>query len=486
MVYIPSGQCRSGSIKGDLTASMIRYSAVRPEERMKFLTDAQSAVNVSLKHPASQAFGINKISSQPLAVKAKLLPNAKVMYRNGEVDPRFTGTWRSEGKITYQAPPGSSQASPLLYGIILTGRNIQDRNRGWQQNVEAFIKAVEDTKLGLPCFGCHVRNGGPPMLIEDPRALKEKIGIMKSHGAKIVFCLLVEDWYGDVKLAADSLGCTTQCVKWKNVQRPPSGYHFNLAIKVNAKLGGCNHTLTSRMAAQQQQAVRGQVFQDPPACLSWVFDRPCMLVGMDVSHAEIGGDSDSVAAIVGSLDGKASQYAAHISLQSARVEMISAIERGMDALLKSFKAKNQGKMPETIVIFRDGVADGQFEQVLQKELPMVKQAILGLGYTEDKVKIAVVICQKGHHTRLVFEETGGRFTSLNVYMYTNFSRFLTKLPSLILNVYRGGLREPVSRLSYRRFGGRHWHHQCRLQRVLPELPHGHSGNSQALQIRSHL
>jgi eukaryotic translation initiation factor 2C len=132
-----------------------------------------------------------------------------------------------------------------------------------------------------------------------------------------------------------------------------------------------------------------------------------MLVGMDVSHAEIGGDSDSVAAIVGSLDGKASQYAAHISLQSARVEMISAIERGMDALLKSFKAKNQGKMPETIVIFRDGVADGQFEQVLQKELPMVKQAILGLGYTEDKVKIAVVICQKGHHTRLVFEETGG-------------------------------------------------------------------------------
>ena len=43
--------------------------------------------------------------------------------------------------------------------------------------------------------------------------------------------------------------------------------------------------------------------------------------------------------------------------------------------------------------------------MLDKELPAVKDAIELLGYPSGAVKIAIVICQKGHHTRLVFEET---------------------------------------------------------------------------------
>ena len=43
--------------------------------------------------------------------------------------------------------------------------------------------------------------------------------------------------------------------------------------------------------------------------------------------------------------------------------------------------------------------------MLDKELPAVKDALELLGYPSAAVKIAIVICQKGHHTRLVFEET---------------------------------------------------------------------------------
>ena len=69
---------------------------------------------------------------------------------------------------------------------------------------------------------------------------------------------------------------------------------MNILIKMNTKLGGTNHTLVPRAPGKAGTGV----FQDPPNSLSWLFDKPCMLVGLDVSHAEPGSDRDSMAAVV--------------------------------------------------------------------------------------------------------------------------------------------------------------------------------------------
>ncbi len=84
-------------------------------------------------------------------------------------------------------------------------------------------------------------------------------------------------------------------MKWKNVDRAPRGFQLNLLIKINTKLGGTNHTLVPRAPARAGTA---GVFQDPPNSLSWLFDKHCMLVGVDVSHAEPGSDRESLAAVV--------------------------------------------------------------------------------------------------------------------------------------------------------------------------------------------
>lgn len=252
-------------------------------------------------------------------------------------------------------------------------------------------------------FGVRMKIGGPPLPSSSQNGeLRDKLGRMKAGGVRIVLVALCEDCYGDVKYAADMLGVVTQCMKWKNIDRLPSGYFANLTLKINTKLGGTNHTLNNRGTVSSSAP---SVFQDPPQSISWIFDKPCMLVGMDVSHAEKGSDAESIAAIVASMDGRLSQYAAHISSQNSRVEMISAVQEGMTTLFETFKRKNNNKMPETIVVYRDGVADGQFEQVLQNELPSIKGALELMGYPEGAIKIAIVICQKGHHTRLVYEET---------------------------------------------------------------------------------
>ncbi len=65
-------------------------------------------------------------------------------------------------------------------------------------------------------------------------------------------------------------------------------------------------------------------------------------------------------------------------------------------------------MPRRIIIYRDGVSDNQFEKVLEKELTAYKEALMQRGYGEDSVQIAIIMCQKRHNTRLVYQSDDGR------------------------------------------------------------------------------
>jgi eukaryotic translation initiation factor 2C len=207
-----------------------------------------------------------------------------------------------------------------------------------------------------------------------------------------------------VKYAADSIGLTTQCVKWKNIDRQPKGYVMNVLLKINTKMGGTCHTLSSRLVGAPTGP---KVFQDPPASLSWVFDKPCMLVGIDVSHPDPGSDRRSVAAVVGSMNGQASQYVTHISSQAPRVEIVAALEEAMSSLFATFRQRNKGAMPQHVVVYRDGVGDGQFNEVLDRELPCIQNALSAMG--THTTKISIIVCQKKHNTRIAYEENHGSF-----------------------------------------------------------------------------
>ena len=58
------------------------------------------------------------------------------------------------------------------------------------------------------------------------------------------------------------------------------------------------------------------------------------------------------------------------------------------------------------MIYRDGVSDGQLQQVIDSELPMIREAITQHGVINaEDVKITIVVCQKRHHTRVVYQDS---------------------------------------------------------------------------------
>jgi len=408
LVLVPKGQCRMQITDPDVSSKHIRYSAVRPDERMKFIFDTTSPdniVSVLKSDVTAKAFGLGNISDTPMSVGASLLPSPKLQYGKGQIlEPKLAGTWNAEGRQVYLSSSSFYKGNEIPFAVMICGSRPPPRP-DFEKVLSDFVLDIErDAKL----LGITMKMKNTRIICHpDPAELQAKFKMCVDAGIGFVFCVMVDlDIYGIMKLQADQLGLITQCLKWKNIDRPPKSFHFNVMLKVNAKLGGTNHTLVSRQASRAGAAApsSGGLFQHPPQSLSWIFDKPCMLLGIDVSHPELGSKKDSAAAVVASMDGMCSQYAAYLTVQNANEEMVTSLEDAMVHLLKLFQNKNGGKLPETIILYRDGVSDGQFDQVIRLEIPAIKGALLVLGHDPAKVKIAAVVCQKRHNTKLAFEE----------------------------------------------------------------------------------
>jgi eukaryotic translation initiation factor 2C len=66
--------------------------------------------------------------------------------------------------------------------------------------------------------------------------------------------------------------------------------------------------------------------------------------------------------------------------------------------LNIYRKKNGNKLPDPILYYRDGVSDGQFQQLIEIEYTSMRKACSEIqqGYNP---KITIVVVQKRHHTR---------------------------------------------------------------------------------------
>lgn len=107
-----------------------------------------------------------------------------------------------------------------------------------------------------------------------------------------------------------------------------------------------------------------------------------MIIGADVSHAGPGSSEASFAAITVSMDHICARYAAAVEANGFRAEMITArnIEKMLTPLIEHWKQNiGNGKVPDQVYYFRDGVSEGQYRAVLKFEVEAMKQLFSKLG-----------------------------------------------------------------------------------------------------------
>lgn len=89
-----------------------------------------------------------------------------------------------------------------------------------------------------------------------------------------------------------------------------------------------------------------------------------MFLGADVTHPPAGDNKKpSIAAVVGSMDAHPSRYAATVRVQQHRQEIIQELSSMVRELLIMFYKSTGGYKPHRIILYRDGVSEGQFLQV---------------------------------------------------------------------------------------------------------------------------
>ena len=77
------------------------------------------------------------------------------------------------------------------------------------------------------------------------------------------------------------------------------------------------------------------------------------------------------------------------------MQMIQHVQQMMIDRLLEYEKQNK-KFPDRVLVFRDGVSEGQFDLVLKHEKPAILEA---LKKVKCKAKLAIAICGKRHHTR---------------------------------------------------------------------------------------
>ena len=126
-----------------------------------------------------------------------------------------------------------------------------------------------------------------------------------------------------------------------------------------------------------------------------------MVVGIDVTHPSPGSieGAPSIAGVVASIDSQYAQFPASIRAQKSRQEMVQYLQDMVEERLKLWQKKNRNAFPANILVYRDGVSEGQYETVLTEELPAFKKAFEKLYPVKQQPKLTIIIVGKRHHTR---------------------------------------------------------------------------------------
>ncbi|XP_061993550.1 protein argonaute 4A-like [Rosa rugosa] len=372
-------------------ASLVEKSRQKPQERMSTLRDALR----SSKYEADvmlRSAGIS-IGTELMQVEGRVLSAPNLKVGNGDVIFPRNGRWNFNNKKLVD-PVKLERWAVVNFSARCDIRYL----------VDTMIKCGDMKGISIkPPFGVFEesiqnRRQSAPVRVEK---MFEYIKPKLPGPPQFLLCILPErknsEIYGPWKRKnLSDIGIATQCIAPTKVN---DQYITNVLLKINAKLGGMNSLLT---------------MEHSPS-LPLVSKSPTLILGMDVSHGSPGqSNMPSIAAVVSSRHWPwISRYRAAVRTQSPKVEMVANLfkpvsdkeDQGIvkELLLDFYNTSNYRK-PEQIIIFRDGVSESQFNQVLNLELDQIIKACKFIDESWSP-KFMVIIAQKRHHTK--FFQAGG-------------------------------------------------------------------------------
>lgn len=275
-----------------------------------------------------------KISSDPISLDARLLPPPMMFFGQNQreaVGPR--GDWSRAASNK----PALTAVNLTKWAIFFTEKDKSD--------VQAFCKTMQQL---APRMGIQIATPKVMPLANDRtetylQAMRSVIG----PGVQMVMTVVPQqksDRYAAIKklcYVEMPVGNQVVCTKTIKNEKRLQAVSQKIILQMNCKLGG-----------------------ELWACQS--AHKDIMVLGIDVFHDK-SRKSGSIAGVVASVNDHMSRYYSSVAIQQQGQEMTDALTVAfMNALIKYYEVNH--KFPQKIVVYRDGVSDGQMATVAKHEV----------------------------------------------------------------------------------------------------------------------
>ncbi|KAK7049273.1 hypothetical protein VNI00_005874 [Paramarasmius palmivorus] len=380
------GQLYKKRIPDAFTATAVGFATLSPQDRLAWIAAPGLA---PIGDYARSEFIVESgmvIDEQPKNIKGGILAAPSVVFqRPTRVD---NGKWRVE-KLNN---PKSLSAWVVVSFSTMSIGNLKTQMRRLFDCCKALGMGTFSSRLHLYALIKQALGATEPSVVQQgteqnpERSLRAAINTLsqdaQTQNIMVIVILPSSPGAGDLRAKVKhwgdvTEGIRTQCLREDKVMNAGNPYWNNVALKLNARLGGRNFLVES----QVMQNIRRE---------------STIIMGADVGHAGPGIQRPSVASLVWSTDNTVVDYRAMTCIQPPRQEKISNLEAMAEhALLQSF-ARINGNPPSRIFFFRDGLSEGEYERTAREEIAMIENVWKKRNVTRPP-KLTYVVVGKGHH-----------------------------------------------------------------------------------------
>eukprot|EP00588_Corethron_pennatum_P003372 CAMPEP_0194288282 /NCGR_PEP_ID=MMETSP0169-20130528/36486_1 /TAXON_ID=218684 /ORGANISM="Corethron pennatum, Strain L29A3" /LENGTH=864 /DNA_ID=CAMNT_0039035237 /DNA_START=14 /DNA_END=2608 /DNA_ORIENTATION=+ len=230
----------------------------------------------------------------------------------------------------------------------------------------------------------------------------------------IVFVFLQDDAkknYHEVKkMSHSTFGIPSQCiVKFLKFESRPEQYCSNIALKINTKLSNSSNEARAWKTLYKVPGSEGS------SGIPWLSEAPTLVLGFSVSHG-LGEDSKSIIAGHVALDPGCMQFAQAVSIQTKSGVISKEIIGDLTQTLLEHFIVHTGLYPARVLVYRDGVSEGDFARVLENECKVIRNVCFknlpNFSQNEEcqekasifnSPPITFIVCQTQHNIRIVPE-----------------------------------------------------------------------------------
>ncbi|XP_015446018.1 piwi-like protein 3 [Pteropus alecto] len=350
----------------DLAASTRLNPEVRQQKLQNFMNAMQTDENVKKE---LQLWDF-KFDAKFLSFTGRILKEVRIF----------------QGKRMFDSHPQSAEwARETRSGPLLSVKSLDN----WlilytKKNYGAACSLMQSLRRVTPTMGIAIRDA---KMLEVSDTVNSYVTVLKKHDSsntQMVVCVLSSDrkemYDGIKKYLCVNCPIPSQCVVARTLDKPQTLMTIatKIAQQMNCKMGGALWKVKTGL-------------------------QNAMFIGIDCFH-DVVNRRKSIAGFVASVNEDLTEWFSQCIIQESGQELVNGLRACLQEALKLWYERNS-LLPYSIIVYRDGVGDGQLQALIDYEIPQIVSSLKSI-FNSQNFKLTFIVVKKRINTRFFVESQG--------------------------------------------------------------------------------